>query len=66
MIFLNSGIYLFKFFSVSERSDVSKRDTEVLDRNRWRQRQSVRGAVRQSLHSNHDAAQTGNSRAHKH
>lgn len=46
-------------FAVSERPDVSKRDSEVSDGNRRRQRQSVRGAVRQPLHSDHDAAQTG-------
>lgn len=47
-------------FSVSERSNVSKRNSEVSNGNRWCQRQSVRGAVCQPFHPHHDAAQTGN------
>lgn len=45
---------------VFKRADVSQRDTEVLDWDSGSQCQPVRRAVRQSLHSDHDAAQTGN------
>ncbi len=45
--------------TVSECSDVPKHHSEVSDWDRRCQCQSVRGAVCQSVHSHHDAAQTG-------
>lgn len=46
-------------FAVLERAHVSQRDAEVFDRDRRCQRQSVRGAVCHTLHTDHVSAQTG-------